>query len=323
MVQYAKQLADQGVCRSPSGINQFEDDRRVGLLTLQDVRGDDLARDGCRDPMAAADGRTRRHARRHARRRLVRCCALARCCGPLAQHQLQQCSGEDRVMRRVIDVADRMAAMAVRFHGRHQRVVGTCEPGAAIGQGNLVDRRTLSGLIQHQMDGDVHLSCRVLEPQTADPPQHRNPALPGIPALLHHPRRQELLEFLHQNLLMWMMWTGSPSGPSRTKLSWPHCHWAPVMRSCAMKVSPLRRPRASMSRCTLVSRVAWGSTLATTRMTSSLPSTLRRLENAMTFSSSAWCRCRLRNQCSEGCARRISLSVLRYGANDCPALGPP
>src|SRR5665647_2211241 len=103
------------------------------------------------------------------------------------------------------DSFDTALSPDVVVHSRYQRVVGTCEPGAAIGQGNLVDRRALTGLVQHQMDVDVNLSGRVLESKAADPPEQRDPALSGIPALSHHPRRQELLEFLHQNLLMWMM----------------------------------------------------------------------------------------------------------------------
>src|SRR5450756_480933 len=213
------------------------------------------------------------------------------------QHEPQQRGGEDGVVRRVIHVA---SVQAAELYGRHQRVVSPREPGASTGQGDLVDRRTMTGPVAQQMDVDVHVSRRVLEPHTADTLQHRDAALSGIPALPHHPRRQELVELLHQNLRMWMMWTGSPSGPRRTKLVCPHCHFAPVTRSCAMKVSPCPRPSAGMSRWTVVSRVAWGSRLATTRMTSSLPSMLRRFENAMTFSSSTWCRCRFRNQCRQG-----------------------
>ena len=72
-----------------------------------------------------------------------------------------------------------------------------------------------------------------------------------------------------QDRWTWTMWTGSVSGPRRTKLCRPQFQWAPVIRSWATKPSGQSRPMSGMVRWIHVSRVWCGSRLATTMMTSS------------------------------------------------------
>ena len=78
------------------------------------------------------------------------------------------------------------------------------------------------------------------------------------------------------------------------------------------------RPSAGRSRWTIVSRVPCGSRLTTT-MTMSLAVGGVRFENTSTFSSSLEWIVTLRSSCSAGCARRISLSRVRYGASVRPS----
>ena len=70
----------------------------------------------------------------------------------------------------------------------------------------------------------------------------------------------------------------------------------------------------------VVSRVPCGSRLTTTMTTSDPASASAFLEKTSTFSSSLEWMLTLRSRRSAGCARRIALSRVRYGASDRPSV---
>ena len=148
---------------------RLDHDRGVGLLAGEDARGAQRGRLTAGDHPARAGGGD-----------VV-----------LGVDVLQQDLGEDRVVRRVVDVAG--AQLVVLGHG-HERVGHEVDRLGAVGERHLVDDLLGTGPVEQEVVLETDLAERVLPADGAEEGQAGGPARAAVPALPGDPLRQEVAE---------------------------------------------------------------------------------------------------------------------------------